>query len=119
MADFQRAIDETIEQAMKNLEKLSKILENIDASKIVANDTKSIYNISNALSGTARIVADLERASRERETLVSEAAQILKQEIRQILKARPDLIEEVQKVVGIAEERLKLTAKRGRPKKRY
>lgn len=108
MADFPIIIDKAAEAAKIALDKLQTVLKSIDAETIQVNDSKGLYNISNSLAGTARIIADLERASRERETLIQETGELLKIELRQLLNQQPELLEEIYQVLNKAESRLQL-----------
>ena len=108
MADFPVIVDKAMEAAKIALDKLQTVLQSIDADTIRINDSKGLYNISNSLAGTARIIADLERASRERETLIQETGELLKAELRQLLNQQPELLEEIYQVLNKAESRLQL-----------
>lgn len=117
MADFPIIVDKAMEAAKIALDKLQTVLKSIDADTIRINDSKGLYNISNSLAGTARIIADLERASRERETLIEETAELMKIELRQLLNQQPELLEEMYQVLNKAESRLQLSEETARRKK--
>ena len=108
MAEFPLIVDKAMEAAQIALDKLQTVLKGIDAETIQVSDSKGLYNISNSLAGTARIIADLERASRERETLIYETGELLKAELRHLLGQQPELLEEIYQLLNKAEDRLQL-----------
>ena len=117
MADVPVIVDKAMEAAKIALDKLQTVLKSIDAEAIQVDDSKGLYNISNSLAGTARIIADLERASRERETLIQETAELMKIELRQLLSQQPELLEELYQVLNKAESRLQLSEENVRSKR--
>ncbi len=76
-----------------------KALKLISANLSKDLDTKSLYNLSNSISALSRSISDLDKASRDRHSLVTQVAEEMKILFRKTLEQYPELCEQVIEVV--------------------
>ena len=76
-----------------------KALKLISANLSKDLDTKSLYNLSNSISALSRSISDLDKASRDRLSLVTQVADEMKVLFRRTLEQYPELCEQVMDVI--------------------
>jgi hypothetical protein len=96
---------EALKLCKETLKKLKTVLGSANLKKIKVENSKDIYNLVNAQSGVIRSIESLERASRDRELLLNQVGELLKNDVRIMLKEKPELIQQVWDVIDKAKEK--------------
>jgi hypothetical protein len=76
-----------------------KALKLISANLSKDLDTKSLYNLSNSISALSRSISDLDKASRDRLSLVTQVAEEMKVLFKRTLEGYPELCDQVIEVI--------------------
>lgn len=97
--DFLPAQKAAVEAATDAIRKIHCVIQNFIPDDIQISDSKSIYNISNALSGISRILGETERSARERRHLVGEVREDFIRQVRASLVEDPELCRRLLEVV--------------------
>jgi hypothetical protein len=96
---------EALKLCKETLKKLKMVMGGANLKKIKVENSKDIYNLVNAQSGVIRSIESLERASRDRELLLNQVGELLKNDVRVMLKEKPELIQEVWEIIDKAKEK--------------
>lgn len=100
--------DETENSVKIAISKVKDVLKQVRPENIQVENANDLYKVSNSLASLSKSIEAIERSARDRASLLSQVSEQIKAEIRSLLAAEPELINQVLQVVDSAERRLQL-----------
>jgi hypothetical protein len=101
-------IRECEEGAKLALRKIHKVMESVDTSQIEITDANSLYKLSNSYAAILKGWEGIERATRDRGSLLVQLTDELKSTMRRLLDSEPELVQRIHKVIDQAQAQLLL-----------
>lgn len=101
--DIEKWSKETQRTCNLCLTKLQSILQRVDTEMIKVESPSELYNLCNSVAAVSKAVHALEMSTRDRKILLLEIKHEFQKDCQKLMKARPDLHEQILDLIDNAE----------------